>query len=222
VQCVSCRLKSQSMSISIAGKPIALRRDCGFSMVELLVTISVAALIMAIATPALQTLVASNKIATEANRIVAGFNYARTEAVRRNQPVYICSANLNTNSMSISGCLNQQISNKYNWGFGQLIYADNMTTGTMASYDSGEAIKTFTYYGEMNNGVALNLVMSDSPVATVMQIAFGSDGRLLDGNSRKLVLQDSSNNLCRVILISGSGRSKACDTASDNSCGACS
>jgi type IV fimbrial biogenesis protein FimT len=194
----------------------------GFTLVELLVTISVAAMVMAIAAPAMQALVATNKIATEANRVVAGFNYARTEAVRRNQPVYVCSANLNVNTKVISGCLDQQVSNLYDWGFGQLIYADNLTTGTMGSYDSGEAIKTFSYYGEMNNGAKLNLVMSASPVATVKQIAFGSDGRLLDGNSRKLVLQDSTNNLCRVILIAGSGRSKACDTANDNSCGACS
>lgn len=210
------------MSISIAGKLTPWRRGAGFTLVELLVTISVAALVMSIAIPALKTLVATNKIATEANRIVAGFNYARTEAVRRNQPVYVCSASLNANTMAISACLNQQVSSQYDWGYGQLIYADNLTTGTMASYDSGEAIKTFTYYGEMNNGAKLNLVMSTSPVATVKQIAFGSDGRLLDGNSRKLVLQDSTNNLCRVILISGSGRSKACDTSTDNSCGACS
>ncbi|WP_199102252.1 GspH/FimT family pseudopilin [Aquitalea sp. ASV11] len=206
-----------------AGKTVASRqRRLGFTLVEMMVTVGVGAIMMAVAVPQLRTLVASNKITTEANRIVAGFNYARTEAVRRNQPVYICSANLNTNSMSISGCLSQQTSSKYNWGYGQLVYADNITTGTMGSYDSGEAIKSFSFYGEMNNASAINLVMSTSPVASVNQLAFGSDGRLLDGNSRKLLLQDTSNNLCRVILVSGSGRSKACDTSTDNSCGACS
>ncbi|WP_161937723.1 GspH/FimT family pseudopilin [Aquitalea pelogenes] len=206
-----------------AGKTVASRqRQLGFTLVEMMVTVGVGAIMMAVAVPQLRTLVANNKITTEANRIVAGFNYARTEAVRRNQPVYICSANLNTNSMSISGCLSSQTSSKYNWGYGQLVYADNISTGTMGSYDSGEAIKSFSFYGEMNNASAINLVMSTSPVASVNQLAFGSDGRLLDGNSRKLLLQDTSNNLCRVILVSGSGRSKACDSSTDSSCGACS
>lgn len=188
----------------------------------MMITVGVGAIMMAVAVPPLRTLVANNRITTEANRIVAGFNYARTEAVRRNQPVYVCSANLNTNSMSISGCLGSQTSSMYNWGYGQLVYADNSSTGTMGSYDNGEAIKSFSFYGEMNNASPINLVMSTTPVASVNQLAFGSDGRLLDGNSRKLLLQDTSNNLCRVILVSGSGRSKACDSSTDSSCGACS
>jgi Tfp pilus assembly protein FimT len=160
----------------------------------MMVTVSVGAIMMAV--PRLRTLVATNKITTEANRIVAGFNYARTEAVRRNQPV--CSANLNTTSMSIAPALAQQTSSTTgvmdSW-----CMPTTSRTGTMGSYDSGEAIKSFSFYGEMNNASAINLVMSTSPVA-VNQIAFGSDGRLLDGN-RKLVLQDTSNNLCRVILV---------------------
>lgn len=209
------------MNLRHVSADISPRGALGFTLVELLVTLSVAVIVLAIAVPSFAALVATNRVSVEANRLVAGLNYARAEAVRRNQPVYVCSANLKDN-FDVQGCLDAAVSGQKNWGEGLLLYADAASGGTTASYDSNESVKVITFLGENGNKAAINLVMSTSPVGTTNQIAFGSDGRLMDGSNRKFLLRDTANSLCRVILINGSGRAQVCDSASDSSCGACS
>lgn len=71
---------------------IVNRRAHGFTLLELLVTIAVAAILLAIAVPSYLAMVQRNTIAANANDLVGDFNYARSEAVARGRPVYICQS----------------------------------------------------------------------------------------------------------------------------------
>jgi type IV fimbrial biogenesis protein FimT len=64
----------------------------GFTLIELMVTVSVAAVLLAIGIPSLSRLIASNRIATQTNEFVGALNLARSEAVRRSQGVSIRSS----------------------------------------------------------------------------------------------------------------------------------
>jgi type IV fimbrial biogenesis protein FimT len=59
----------------------------GFTLVELLVVMGIAAVGATLAAPGVAQLVANYKVRTAAEGIVTALNYARTEAVRRNSPV---------------------------------------------------------------------------------------------------------------------------------------
>ena len=63
----------------------------GFTLVELMVTMSVLAIVLGLAVPSFGRLIASNRIATQTNEFVASMNLARSEAVRRGQSVAIRS-----------------------------------------------------------------------------------------------------------------------------------
>ena len=65
-------------------------RAQGLSLIELLITIAVFALIVSLATPGLGTLVERNRVVTSANGLVAHLNYARQEAVMRGEFVSAC------------------------------------------------------------------------------------------------------------------------------------
>jgi len=54
----------------------------GLTLVELLVTMTIAAILLAIGVPMLQNFVATNQLATSANDVIAALNLARAEAVR--------------------------------------------------------------------------------------------------------------------------------------------
>lgn len=68
------------------------RRASGFSLIELMVTVAVLAITMAIAIPSFASIVNNNRLASEANALVGAIQYARSEAVRLNQRVALCQS----------------------------------------------------------------------------------------------------------------------------------
>ena len=67
-------------------------RSSGFTLVELMVTVAVLAILSAIAIPSFTSLINSNRLVTQANELVAAVEGARSEAIRYNQRVYVCSS----------------------------------------------------------------------------------------------------------------------------------
>jgi type IV fimbrial biogenesis protein FimT len=64
----------------------------GFTLVELLVTLTIAAVLMAIAVPAMQTFLADQSAAASADELAEAIRLARTEAVKRGMGVVICAS----------------------------------------------------------------------------------------------------------------------------------
>jgi type IV fimbrial biogenesis protein FimT len=67
-----------------------VRLDSGFTVIELLVTISVASILLAVAVPAFTQLAVNARLTTQANDVVAALNLARSEAIKRNTSVSFC------------------------------------------------------------------------------------------------------------------------------------
>ena len=63
---------------------------CGVTLVELMVTIAVAAILLAVAVPGFRNLIVSNRLTATTNAFVAALNLARIEAVKRNARVTLC------------------------------------------------------------------------------------------------------------------------------------
>lgn len=70
-------------------KPKRARRVLGFTIVELMVTLAVAAVLMGIAVPAFTDFVRQRNMASRNNDMVLALTYARSEAVRRGQMVSV-------------------------------------------------------------------------------------------------------------------------------------
>lgn len=62
-------------------------RHSGFTLIELMVTLSVLGVLLALAAPSFTRLIATNRLASETNEFIATLHLARSEAVRRAQPV---------------------------------------------------------------------------------------------------------------------------------------
>lgn len=61
----------------------------GFTLTELLVTISLLSVLLAVGLPSFKQLIASNRISTQTNEFIVALNLARSEAIRRAEPVAI-------------------------------------------------------------------------------------------------------------------------------------
>ena len=66
------------------------RHSKGFTLVELMVTIAVVAVLLAIALPSFRNVIQRNRVATASNDLLASVSYARTTAIYRHQLVSMC------------------------------------------------------------------------------------------------------------------------------------
>jgi type IV fimbrial biogenesis protein FimT len=68
------------------------RRGAGFTVIELLMTMTIAAILLAIAVPSFRGTIASNRLVTQTNDLIGAMNFARSEAITRNRTITFCRA----------------------------------------------------------------------------------------------------------------------------------
>lgn len=94
----------------------------GVMLIELVVTLSVAVILMSIAVPSFQGVMRTNRIAALTNELSTALQYARSEAVTRGRTVKVCkSANVIASSPICS------TSASVNWQDGWLVQDGNNT-----------------------------------------------------------------------------------------------
>lgn len=67
-------------------------RPAGFTLIELMVTLSVFAILLTIGIPSLQMFIQNSRLQSQSASLVGDFNYARAEAVRLGSPVVVCAS----------------------------------------------------------------------------------------------------------------------------------
>lgn len=70
----------------------APRGSRGFTMVELLVTVALIAIVVALAYPSFVSVINNNRLAGATNDLIGDLQYARSEAIRRNTRVSVCAS----------------------------------------------------------------------------------------------------------------------------------
>lgn len=83
--------------------PASNRSQCAFTLVELLVTMAVAAILMVIATPAFNSMVRSYRLTAAANELVGAANLARSEAIHRGSRVTLVPCRWDESSARCAG-----------------------------------------------------------------------------------------------------------------------
>jgi type IV fimbrial biogenesis protein FimT len=62
----------------------------GFTLIELMFTLLIAAILLGVGVPSFRGMAASNRLTTQANDLVGAINFARSEAITRNMNVTLC------------------------------------------------------------------------------------------------------------------------------------
>jgi type IV fimbrial biogenesis protein FimT len=91
----------------------------GFTLMELLMTIAIAAIVATIGIPSFQYVTNSNRVAGEVNGLLGDLQFARAEAIKEGQPVTVC--------MSKGGTTCDTTGNA--WNSGWIVYSNPTGTG---------------------------------------------------------------------------------------------
>jgi type IV fimbrial biogenesis protein FimT len=74
----------------------AFRTATGFTIVELLVTLTVVGILAALAVPNMRPFIQNNRLTAASNDLLRSFQLARTEAIKRQQNVVVCASDVPT------------------------------------------------------------------------------------------------------------------------------
>ncbi|MDQ2068804.1 GspH/FimT family pseudopilin [Natronospira bacteriovora] len=69
-----------------------MKQQRGITLLELIITLAVVGILIGLATPSFRAMIQNNRITTQVNEFVTAVNMARSEAVRRGDPVTLCSS----------------------------------------------------------------------------------------------------------------------------------
>jgi type IV fimbrial biogenesis protein FimT len=159
-----------------------MRKTAGFTLVELMIVLLVAAILLGTAVPAMRTFIQNNRASAQANTLVSALNLARSEAVKANLSAFV--------SVNTPG----------NWAGGWTVFLDANDNGAP---DGGEEVRVF---GQLPAGGTL------IPSGAVFQLEFIGTGTLetaIPGGGDlvfELRIPDCEGNQGRDISLNALGR----------------
>lgn len=101
----------------------------GFTMVELMITLVIASILVAIAVPNFRLTMQNNQMINAANSTIGALQFARMQAVNRANTVYLGQRN------------------GIDWNGGIVVWLDTDASGTDGVYDAGEEIRFWESLG---------------------------------------------------------------------------
>lgn len=173
-------------------------RANGFTLLELLITIAIAGLLVAMAAPNLSDIFDDNVTTTQTNYFATAVNVARSEAVKRNERVVLCKR-------SGTSC-----DSSANWQDGWIVFVDLNGNDNV---DSGEEI---SFIDALRDGYSL----TPDPVG-INLLAFEPSGRAssnlaaaFTGVAFSLCPRDKDIESARLLTMNAVGRTRISTGAS--------
>lgn len=174
-------------------------RQRGFTLVELLVTLAVFAILVGLAAPQLRTLLIRRTVSSQAESLSAGLRLARSEAIKRGQYVTMCASN-NAESATPT-CLANGASD---WGSGWIVFV--ASPANIRQFVNGNVLlkvqPSFNNSGGMNN-------------ANVAAVVFGANGAAMLNSAGTFTILPKMNgtpadlqNYIACVKLAPSGRTQ--------------
>jgi type IV fimbrial biogenesis protein FimT len=159
-------------------RDMGMRHENGFTIIELMITIAIAALLLTLGVPALQDMVRNNRLVSQTNNLVGDIQLARGEAIKRNTQVAMCRSNDLDATPTCGG-------STQDWTTGWLVFADANGNGT---YESAGDTLLRVGYQSGNDATIFSNATADT------NVRFAPDGTLNLGAVARFAVCDGRSN----------------------------
>lgn len=177
-------------------------RITGFTFIELIVALSIAAILLTLAAPNMSSFILSQRLSGQVNDFVADLNLARAEAIKRGVPVTVCKS---TNPTAATPTCNTTTGDA--WTTGRVIFVDLNRDGVI---DTTAPVDTVLRVREQLDGVASNnnrLLGDGNAAGTANRITYTNTGlTTLTGEVELRVCDNRGVNFGRAVVINFTGR----------------
>lgn len=155
----------------------------GFTFVELMMTLAIVAILSAVAAPSFNNIIQDNKLVTQLNSLQASLSFARSEAIKRNNFVTVCSSN------DAKNCIGD-------WNKGWIVFVDNDVDNTV---DTDEPILQVVGATASKNTINFNR----------SRVAYTGTGIARGGSNGTFTFCDSRGETsAKGIIVSNTGRAR--------------
>lgn len=145
-------------------------RQSGFSLIELLVTLTIASILLSYGVPNLKNLLVSQSMTTKANDMLVDFAFARSEAINTGRPVSIIA-----NDSWEKGW--QIVIDNDNDGVNEVLRVSNAIENQMILSDENvEKPIIFNPSGTLKSSVSRKIVMKHTAIAMQKELIVALSG----------------------------------------------
>lgn len=187
-----------------------LNKARGFTLIEMLVTMAVLAILVSLAAPSFKRTIQSNNMSNAVNTFMSDMRYARSEAIRRGGQVILCRTD--DPEAAAPSCAATAGGTGKGWATGWIVFQDVDGNGNWSAGDLTLRVQS-TLSG-------IDTILEGTPSASTL-FRFTASGRLSDTASAAKVQFGGGNfttDLQRVVCIGPGGRSRVAGNGS-SSCG---